>query len=119
MIGMSQQSQTQNDTDTPAQNENANGKGQKKPDVTGFKTPTTDYHQPILIPNPIATKPEIAQVAINDAPAYENGVVDAPAGNDMADIPTMSPDNVEVDAKRDANPDQKPAPLNTNQPSGN
>jgi hypothetical protein len=110
---MSQQSQTQKDTDTPAQDENTYGTGQKKPDATGFKTPTTDYHQPTLTPNPIATKPEIAQT-VDDAPAN----VPAPDfQNDIAGIPTMSPDNVEVDAKRDASPDQKPAPLNTNQPS--
>jgi hypothetical protein len=108
---MSQQSQTQKDTDATAQNEKAFTMGQKKPDMTAPRTSTTG--QPTLTPNPMATKPDVAQTAeidnpqANDPASDLEGTVDIPAAK--------NPDTVEADAKRDASPTQKPAPLNATQ----
>lgn len=106
---MSQQSQK--DADATAQNEKAFTMGQKKPDETGFKTPATG--QPTLTPNPVATKPVVAQTTGGDNPQAKDPASDL---DGTVDVPASKiPDTVETNAKRDANPDKKPAPLNTTQ----
>jgi hypothetical protein len=91
---MIQQSPEQKNADISAESERAYGVVPKKVRTPGFEPLDAGYTQPRANLNP-------------KTDAYENGVVDAPAGRNATEV--------RADAKQDANPIRKATLLNTDQ----
>jgi hypothetical protein len=93
---MSQQTENQNDTDPLAKNYEANVRGEKKAGTPGFKSPDARHPDPTTKSNPQVAQPEARWSMTSDnpqakpaAPAYENGVIDAPAGSTPIQKPKL------------------------------